>query len=251
MTLAERVQLFLSKLKQGSKPMPLEHTTESQSKDEKKKKAVEERLLREVFLYNELGGREEECYTLKLARTERSGLSFGLCQWDIANNAQARKFLEQWLVSMDMETVLAIRGNPRVSYSSPFEHLPHSTQKLIEWINLLLKGEGPRKQIDKMDMERLQGLINNVYTVFGPDMPTSAVVHLADMANQYGPFTKDGMTMAWWSRMRKTWSPRAFLEYKLQTKHGEAHPLDVNRRWTNVEKVLANVKKKKIVLWEK
>ena len=244
MTLAERVQSFLSRLRKVSKPMPLEHTTESQSKDEKKKKAVEERLLREVFLYNELGGREEECYTLKLARTERSGLSFGLCQWDIANNAQARTFVRGKVASLDdLETLLTIRGNPRVPYSSPFEHLPHKTQELISSFNMVLKEEWARTEIDRMDTERLQGLINNVHTVFGPDMPTSAVVHLADMANQYGPFTKDGMTMAWWNRMRKMWSPRAFLEYKLQTKHGEAHPLDVNRRWTNVEKVLANVKK--------
>ena len=244
MTLAERVQSFLSRLRKVSKPMPLEHTTESQSKDEKKKKAVEERLLREVLLFNELGGREEECYTLKLARTERSGLSFGLCQWDIANNAQARTFVRGKVASLDdLETLLTIRGNPRVPYSSPFEHLPHKTQELISSFNMVLKEEWARTEIDRMDTERLQGLINNVHTVFGPDMPTSAVVHLADMANQYGPFTKDGTTKAWWNRMRKTWSPRAFLEYKLQTKHGEAHPLDVNRRWTNVEKVLANVKK--------
>ncbi len=243
MTLAERVQLFLSKLRKVSKPILSEHT-ESQSKDEKKKKAVEERLLREVFLYNELGGREEECYTLKLARTEKSGLSFGLCQWDIANNAQARTFVRGKVASLDdLDVLLTVRGNPRVPYSSPFEHLPHKTQELISSFNMVLKEEWARTEIDRMDTERLQGLINNVHTVFGPDMPTSAVVHLAGMANQYGPFTKDGKTMAWWNRMRKMWSPRAFLEYKLQTKHGEAHPLDVNRRWTNVEKVLANVKK--------
>ena len=245
MTLAERVQLFLSKLRKISKPMPSEHTTEpQQSKDEKKKKAVEERLLREVFLFNELGGREEECYTLKLARTERSGLSFGLCQWDIANNTQARSFVRNKVASLDdLETLLAVRGNPRVPYSSPFEHLPHKTQEIISSFSLLLKEEHTRSEIDRMDNVRLQFLVEHVYIMFGPNMPSSAVVHLADMANQFGTFKEQGGTLAWWNRMRQIWSPRAFLEYKLRTKHGEAHPLDVNRRWTNVEKVLANVEK--------
>lgn len=156
-----------------------------------------ERMLRQVFLKNEVpGGKQESCYELGLARTPRSGISFGLCQWDIANNGLARDFLKELLDFYDPEyfpVLYKIRGgepgNPNFSHLSVYE------KDIVLKTNDILLRE--RNKVDKLDIDRLRHLIEHVIERFQSviDLNFSMVLHLADMANQFGYFSYSGGTI--------------------------------------------------------
>lgn len=156
-----------------------------------------ERLLRQVFLKNEVpGGKQEACYELGLARTPRSGVSFGLCQWDIVNNGLARKFLRELLDFYDPEyfpVLYKLRGgepgNPN------FSHLTVDEKEVVLKTNEILLRE--RNKVDKLDIDRLRYLIEHVVDRFQPviDLNFSMVLHLADMSNQFGHFSYSGGTV--------------------------------------------------------
>jgi len=205
------------------------------------KKEKEIYLLGEAFLVNELAGHIDKAYGLSLARTTRSGVSFGICQWDIIHNKEGEALLRKHIPSHIMDLLMQVRGNPSSPFQNPFEHLRvdaglytavQTAHSIISTTPAVLA------DIRAADRRRLTALVDQVYALFpeGHNTPTGAVVHLADMANQFGPFKKKGSTLAWYRK--EGWSSWGFLQFKLQTKHGKGFPKDVERRWRNIEQIL-------------
>ncbi len=159
-------------------------------------------LLRESLILNEVpSGRIEEIYKLALARTVKSGLSFGLCQWDIANNQKAAAIFSVLLEQDEyLHTRLydfyEIRGSGDLEKDS-FYYLNEDQLDLISKVNNILKTELSRDIINSADEERMDNLIYHVIDVFKTILPlyNREICFLADMANQYGSFSLNGATI--------------------------------------------------------
>lgn len=164
--------------------------------------------LRKVFIKNELPGSDlKNAYKVALARTDGSGCTFGLCQFDVSVNSDARNFIEEHVEFPDpkyKEFFFSIRGKS-LTYDGfgkplaqdPFGHLRPEEIESIAIVNKALRNKKIKKALDELDNKQLNRIRVHVLTAFSNAivLTRSIVLHLADMANQYGNFKLDGGTI--------------------------------------------------------
>lgn len=212
--LKEKIRLFKIRNSELSLAMK-EQVVADVTKSQKKMDLIS--LLREAFVYNELPSSDmEKAYTVSLARTKRSGCTFGLCQFDVSVNKNAKLFIDKYVDFPDekyKDIFFSIRGKD-ISYDEngspipqdPFEHLRPEELESISIVDEQFKKKEIRNSLDVLDNAQLEKLIDHIKEVFQNVivLDESKIVHLADMANQYGNLSFNGGTVLackdWYSK---------------------------------------------------
>jgi hypothetical protein len=187
-------------------------------------------LFRKIIFENECGGDKDialEFSDPDGVRSGKSGWSFGVCQFDLANNPLASVclkecgFTDDEVVGLKAQTI-----DPK-----PLE------AKLRKHADI----------IERYDDHQLEGCLTRARVVlerFGilPSDDT-ALLAVADYDNQYhldsvnSPKTLVGY-LSW---IGKPFLAKDVLDFKLNfTKYGKEHPVDCKRRYMNILKIVQN-----------
>lgn len=212
--LKEKIKLF--KIRNNELALALEEKVVIEAvRLENKKNLIS--LLRKAFIKNELPSSDvEKAYNVALAMTSKSGCTFGLCQFDVSVNESARSFIDMHIDFPDekyKDIFFSIKGKD-ISYDEngsqipqdSFEHLRPEELESISIVNEQFKKKEIRDSLDILDNVQLRKLIEHVKHVFKDIMvlDNSKIMHLADMANQYGNFSFNGGTVLsckdWYSK---------------------------------------------------
>ncbi len=183
------------------------------------------KLFRKIILLNELGGKEHLAYRFSDPdgeHTGKSGWSFGVCQFDIANNNIAILCLKECGFS-DVEISLLKK-----------QQIPDMTGMN----NRLLAN---KQIIDKWDTRQIDDCLSRVGSMakLAPFsfLDEKAFLMAADYHNQFY-ISKGGQFFTWAKRFIAPISDYDILKYKLNQTWGLKRPDDVKRRYANILKVM-------------
>lgn len=181
-------------------------------------------IIKEAMLQNELGGNPKLAYCFSDAdgkRTGKSGYSFGLVQFDIENNWDALRCLEQcgfW---------------------------PKEIKRLFEQNapidDLNAKLYTSKAVVDRWDAKHINSSIQWCEKVTkGRYADMEALVHIIDYHNQFY-LASDGPMANFIIQSNLPIGPDDILHFKLNNTYwGKYHQNDVHRRYTNIRKIFAN-----------
>jgi len=181
-------------------------------------------LFRKVILANELGNNPALAYKFSdpdgVGRG-KSGYSFGVCQFDIANNPTAILCLRSCDFTTDQIDGLRRQTiDPR-----PLE------QKLLD----------AQDVVDRYDEQQLHECMEhplNICAASGIRLRyPNTLYHLADYHNQFY-FSKNGKMHTFLKTLGRAVLPSDILHLKFNTKWGRINPGDVHRRFSNIERLL-------------
>lgn len=182
-------------------------------------------VLREILLANELGGdiRLALCFSdPDGVRTGKSGYSFGVCQFDLQNNPDAKECLKACNFS-DQEIASLIE-----QACNKFEF-----QRLNEWLALHAEIIG---RWDGKHIAKTVRYVDEVTTRFRLEGP-EAFLHLCDYHNQFF-LSRNGKCDRHLQRLNRVITPQDILDFKLTTLWGRKRPDDVKRRFDNVARIV-------------
>lgn len=180
-------------------------------------------LLRQALIKNELGGNMALVYRFSDAdgvRTGKSGYSFGVVQFDIANNHRAIECLKECGFT-DTEIVRLQRQ------LGPIGDL---NDKLAAAKNV----------VDVFDTAQIDGTINWVRGISKAAGITyvddEAFIHACDYHNQYD-MKAHGKAIDYLVNLGRPVTGQDIHKYKLGTIWGKKRPDDVKRRYNNIRKL--------------
>lgn len=168
----------------------------------------------DVLALNEISGNDSVICKFSYAGGI-SGYSFGRSQFDVKHNPEASKFLREKcnFTSEEIDRLLSLDKNIK---------------------DLELKLKNHKKEIDEFDQKHVDEMIDYVASLDGlPDMTPKIFVHLVDYHNQFS-LSKNGK-MHQWLQTLQSLNSDDILNFKLGLKWGKENPLDVKRRWKNIE----------------
>jgi hypothetical protein len=181
-------------------------------------------LFYKVILLNELSGNVS--YALKFSdpdgvRSGKSGWSFGVCQYDTQNNANALLCLYE--CGFTKEEVTGI-----VHQNIDVKALEYKLKNHVDIIQ-------------KWDTLQLTYCLNkalNFDTDYGiPVQSPDGILAGADYVNQYG--SQGNGARDYYKKLGRPITAKDVLEFKLNnTRYGKVHPKDCERRYNNIIKVL-------------
>ncbi|QOX79811.1 hypothetical protein FY034_13010 [Trichlorobacter lovleyi] len=185
-------------------------------------------LLRQALIKNELGGNMALVYRFSDAdgvRTGKSGYSFGVAQFDIANNHRAIECLKECgFTDADIARLRTQTG--------PIGDL---NDKLA----------AHKSVVDLYDTAQIDGTINWVRgiskaagIVYADD---EAFIHACDYHNQYD-MKAHGKAISYLAKLGRPVTGQDIHKYKLGTIWGKKRPDDVERRYNNIRKLFATSK---------
>lgn len=203
-------------------------------------------LLKQVLLQNELGGNKSLAYKLSLAHGGKSGPSFGVSQFDIANNQYGKNLLRR--ICKDIPDVL----DKYLSNGFAFGW-DRVDQVLVDRISKEIRLNS--ELVDLADEKQVNDLLQYCYSVCNlpkdPNLSSfqkEVIIVLADTVNQFGNgvsgIHKDSGTVILCKDFlgRDSVIPGEFIEAmrarKLSWKWGKKEPHDVNRRLNNILDVM-------------
>ncbi len=184
-------------------------------------------IFRKIIIENELGGNMK--YVLEFSdpdgvRSGKSGWSFGVSQFDIANNARASDclrecgFTEAEISGLKAQTVDA----------HPLEAKLRAHPDVIE----------------RYDEQQFAWCLDHAELLLdrhkAAPADTTAFLAIADMANQYSPSTVE-KAMLHLSDLGRPFLAKDVLDYKLtSTNYGKNSPGDCKRRYMNILRIVQN-----------
>jgi hypothetical protein len=182
---------------------------------------------RRILVANELSGDLSLAYRFSDpdgVRTGKSGWSFGVCQFDLANNGAAAQCLRD--CGFDPATILAL-----ISQKIPVRDVFELGQRLFDhaWIV---------DAWDKTEMERTLAHVRTTFEEAGLAIDERTSLHLCDYHNQFG-LAPRGKCVRYMLALGRPITAEDVLRYKDTTLWGQKRPDDVKRRWRNVEKECA------------
>jgi hypothetical protein len=183
-------------------------------------------LFAKVIVANELGGDTKLIYKFSDPngdRSGKSGWSFGICQFDTKNNPNAIQalvemgFTNDEIVQLKRMTIDVAPLNDRLL-----------TQKDI---------------LDKWDRQQLRECMQVAITLcseIGTDCSCEeTMLHIADYHNQLH-FSRGGRLYSFLkSNVSVPIAPEMIHALKLSIDWGQSHPADVDRRYENIAKLVA------------
>lgn len=179
-------------------------------------------FVRRGLLANELGGCTAVAYCFTDAQG-KSGISFGLCQWDLNNNPKAATIL-------------------RECGFSNLEIAALESKRLTNKTTLNAKLLDAREIVDKHDNREIGAIVGWVRdccedagVVIGSE---EAFVHLCDYHNQFH-LDSNGKCIRHLAGLGVPVMAQHVLDYKKTTKWGRDRPDDVWRRWDNIHRLFA------------
>lgn len=184
-------------------------------------------LFYKILLANELGNDLSLALRFSDAdgvNTGKSGYSFGISQFDIANNGLAIQCLEECCFSAEEIEAL-------LTQSIPKEDLAKYDAKLAASIEIVEK-------YDKMNI--MQSLVHTTHLISTSGISLAGpetLYHIADYHNQFH-FTRDGKLHKFLLAYGSTITPDTILQFKLEyTAWGKKRPDDVKRRYNNIVQI--------------
>lgn len=180
--------------------------------------------LRKALFLNELSGNSRYLYEFSDAdgvRTGKSGYSFGLCQFDIMNNARAIRCLQECgFTHIDIARLQSQLGS-----------ISDLNAKLIT----------RKAVIDKWDEVEISRTVRHVDEisakagiVYAND---EAFIHACDYHNQYDMKPR-GKAVTYLAALRRPVTAADILAYKYTTIWGKKRKDDVDRRFNNIAKIM-------------
>lgn len=181
------------------------------------------KIFRDLTVLNELGGKES--LALKFSdpdgvHTGKSGWSFGLCQFDIANNGMAALCLYECGFSVAEVTSLK---------NQTFKDMASANKRLAAHATIIAKW-GERQLSDCLN--RARELANLAGWTYADDR---ALLYAADYHNQM--YLSKGGSFFMWAKGKKTISDYDIYKFRINQPWGQKRPDDVKRRYANLLKV--------------
>ena len=174
---------------------------------------------RQALLLNELSGNVNAAYRFSDASHE-SGLSFGVCQFDVSHNTVAVKCLRE--IGFTEDEIAAVKKKAGGGLSEKL-----AAHKAI---------------IDRYDAAQIKECLDHVLTIaksrkitFASD---EALLHAADYDNQYY-MSNNGKMASALAALGRPVEPLDILNVKLKTAWGQKRPDDVKRRYNNIAKLMS------------
>jgi hypothetical protein len=184
---------------------------------------------RKVILANELDDNIALALTFSDpdgVRSGKSGWSFGVCQYDIANNSAAATCLRACNFTVD--EIAGLKA------------------QTVDVRALEPKLKAAASTIEKFDQIQLTGCLVRAQAILfrrGIDVADdTALLAIADYANQYylSDIDKPGYLVHYLIALGRPFTAKDVLDFKLAcTPYGKTHPGDCKRRYTNLLKVMA------------
>lgn len=187
-----------------------------------------------ALVANELGNQMSLVYKFSDAdgeRTGKSGWSFGVVQFDINNNANAIRALEE------MEFTPTEIMQLRQQQYTDVEFMTKMNAKLLAHRDIIDRWD--RKQISECLSWPL-GICNGLHIDFSGE---EAFIHIADYRNQFG-ISIGGKMYTWLGAQAGAITPEMIRDFKYTTKYGIAQKLkprdkdDVWRRYHNIVRIM-------------
>ena len=178
-------------------------------------------LFYDVILANELEGDVGAALRFSHAPGDKSGYSFGVCQFDVKNNDTARKCLEE--IGFSDEEIQGIVAE---------------TVDVKRFNGRLAAGAEVIQKYDEAQLTYCLDKAMNFGGAFGfPVESPSGVLGLADYVNQYG--LPGSGSARFYKSLGRPVNALDVLIFKLgSTKYGQEHGQDCRRRYGNIVKVL-------------
>ena len=180
-----------------------------------------------AIVMNEIGGDTKLIYRFSDpdgTRSGKSGWSFGIVQYDIDNNPNAIFALQE----MDFTTD-EIRGL--------------RDQTIADMTLMDAKLLAHREIVDKWDRKQISEccswplvLCNEVGMEFSSE---ETFIHIADYHNQLR-MSRGGKLYSFLQQCTSTVTPEMILQFKLGIPWGQKNPNDVQRRYSNIKKIVEN-----------
>lgn len=184
-------------------------------------------VLRKILVANELGGNLSLAYQFSDpdgARTGKSGYSYGLCQFDLANNPAAGAGLGEC-------------GFTDTEISS----LKLQTPTAREMVRLNTKLAAAADLVDTLDGRALKAIVAHTREVLAFAEITAAdpetFLALCDYHNQFY-IEHGGKCVRALRQLDRPVTARDVYDYKLTTLWGTLRPDDVRRRYANIVRIV-------------
>lgn len=158
-------------------------------------------------------------------RIGKSGYSFGVSQFDLKNNAQAIRCLQECdFGQLEIEDLV---NQPVISDT----RMKYYETKLANSANI----------VEKFDLDHMTHTLEYVSGICSRDniqlQNEETIYHIADYHNQFY-FSKDGKLHTHLKAQDKTITPETILIFKLnKTSWGQKRPDDVMRRYNNIARI--------------
>lgn len=183
-----------------------------------------EKLFRRLILLNELGGDEQHSLIFSDAdgvRTGKSGWSFGVCQFDIANNGMAALCLRE--CNFSSAEISALKNQTCFDMPSANRRLAAHAEIIAKWDERQLADCLHRAR----EMAKLGGWTYN---------DTKALLYAADYHNQLH-MSKGGSFFNWAKSFGHPLTDYDIYKFRINQPWGQKRPDDVKRRYANLLKV--------------
>jgi len=177
-----------------------------------------------ALLANELDGNRATAYRFSKASSGTSGLSFGLCQWDLSNNLKAASILKE--CGFKQYEIAALE-------SGRLNDLSKLDSRLAEVKDIVDKHD--RLEISQIVLW-VRDCLQSANIQAADD---EAFVHLCDYHNQFN-LGQHGKCIQYLQKLNCPVTAQHVREFKLDhTKWGETQKgkNDINRRWDNIHKL--------------
>lgn len=188
------------------------------------------KILAQAFLENELGGYRQLAYKFSDpdgVRSGKSGWSFGLSQFDLANNPMAGECLA--VAGFASEEIVGLIK----------QQVGDVTMAAL---SARLRTPQVMAIIDDYDNQQLDLVITHTRSVCAQAglhlADEECFVHLCDYHNQFY-VQYSGKCVVYLKRLGRMINSADVLAYKLTTLWGEKRPDDVARRWNNIHYICA------------
>ena len=182
-------------------------------------------LFREIILQNELGGNRDLIYCFSDpdgVRTGRSGWSFGVCQFDVANNPDAILCLRACGFTTD--EILGLKN--QTLEIGPLNNKLRAVCAIVNY----------------WDTRQLRGCLYhplNLCREYGISLGDRACVyHLADYNNQFY-MSRGGKMHNFLKKLGRPVVIGDILKLKMSTRWGKKRPDDIHRRFDNIVRLTA------------
>jgi len=182
--------------------------------------------LGQALLVNELGGDRATAYRFSSCPGGKSGVSFGLLQWDIANNLRAAAILKE--CGFSLVEIAALESGQALK----------SANALAKLNAKLLEAKDTIDQVDNHELGQIMSWVRYCLASGGVDIADDeTMVHLCDYHNQFY-LSQGGKCIRYLQRIGQSITAFHVREFKLDhTEWGKKNPADVNRRWDNIHEL--------------
>lgn len=185
-------------------------------------------LFRRIILANELGNNVALIYKFSDPdgiRTGKSGWSFGLCQYDIANNPSATLALRECGFTTDQ---IAGLKSQTIADMAPMHAILRAARMIV----------------DAWDARQLQDCLthaSHLLTASGISFDSSGLLACADYHNQFH-MSANGKLHTYLQTLNQSVTAAIVRDFKLTLPWGKKRPDDVERRYTSIVTILRHAK---------